>query len=320
VRRDLWIRVVSFMLVLPACKCGSDDKIEFVPVDTNGEAKPDTEYDPTVKPVYPTDAKVSPLAEKLCAVLQTLPVARRRECCKTDTGVMLTSECVRNLSGAIALDAVTIDEAKIAPCEAAMNKVYEGCDWVGGLNQPTPPECLGVITGKVKKGDRCRSSLECGEGMRCQGSGPTDPGKCLEPLPEGRLCNTAVDTLATYTRQDDLEIRHPGCQGFCDRNRCYNAVPIGGECKVNVHCGRGHRCKEGKCVGEEHAQLGETCLGGDCAPGLRCAASKCVVPKAAGEPCGTDFDCKAACIDGKCATSCAGLPMILRPKTSTKAQ
>lgn len=311
--------MLGAVIALSACKCGEDDKtkVEFVPLEKGAENAPNTRYDTDVKPVYPINAPTSPLAERLCAALQSVPVQRRRECCKTDTGVMLTSECVRNLSGALALNAVSIDEPRIAACEEAMAREYRGCDWVGGISRPTPPECLGLIAGKIAKGAPCRSSLECGEGMRCQGSGPTDLGKCGEPLIEGRLCNTAVDTLAAYTRQDDLELRHPACQGFCDRNRCYNAVALGGECKVNVHCGRGNRCVRGKCVDDPHAELGEECLGGDCAPGLRCSGKVCIVPKAAGEACSTEFDCLASCVDGTCAQSCSGLPLILRPKTST---
>lgn len=319
-RRDLWIRVVLFACSLPACKCDTDQTaVEFKPVDTNGMA-PDTVYDPNVKPVYPADTKPNPLAERLCKVLQTLPVERRRECCKTNTGVILTSECVRNLSGALALDAVRVEESEIASCEAAMTKEYAGCEWVGGLGQATPSECLGIVHGKLSKGAQCRSSLECPEPLRCLGSGPTDLGRCGEPLSQGKLCNTAVDPLAAYTRQDDLEDRHPACQGFCDRNRCYDAVPIGGECKVNVHCGRGHRCKDNKCIEDRFAKEGDACLGGECEPGLRCSQKKCAVPKAAGESCANDFDCRASCVSGKCATSCTGLPMILRPHTSTAAQ
>jgi hypothetical protein len=301
-----------------ACTCGEEQKkpVEFVPLDTKtGGAE--TLYDTNVKPVYPADAKPHPLAERLCAALQTMPVSRRAECCSVKPGVMLTNECVRNLSGALASSAVSLEESEVAACEEAMKKDLEGCDWVGGLNREPPSACLGVINGNIKQGEPCRSSLECGDGFRCLGSGPTDLGKCGPPLPAGRLCNTAVDTLATYTRQDDLETRHPACQGFCDRNRCYDAVATGGECKVNVHCGKGNRCKDGRCIAQRFAALGELCLGGDCPPGTRCAGKKCMTPMNEGEKCVTDFECKGACISGKCAKSCSGLPLIFRPVTKT---
>jgi hypothetical protein len=126
-----------------------------------------------------------------------------------------------------------------------------------------------------------------------------------------------VDPLAIYVRQDDIDTRHPNCAGYCDRNRCYDAVTAGGACTLNLQCGRDHRCKDGRCVAEAYAQLGEACQGADCAPGLRCAGKKCIVPKAIGESCANDFDCNAACIDGKCARNCANLPPVLRPTTKT---
>lgn len=318
-RSDLWIRYVSLAVMLAAgCKNEREKKpVTFEPVDTTKSGPGETLYDTNVKPVYPSDAKADPLAERLCAALHTVPVTRRAECCNSKPAVVLTSECVRNLSGALALKAVRLDEAKVAACEAAMQKDLEGCDWVGGLNREPPAACLGLVDGTLKQGEPCRSSLECGEGFRCLGSGPTDLGKCGPPLGPGRLCNTAVDTLATYTRQDDLELRHPACTGFCDRNRCYDLIATGGECKVNVHCGKGSRCKDGRCVAEPYAAMGELCLGGDCPVGARCAGKKCIIPKPAGETCTSDFECKAACVGGKCAQSCSGLPMIFRPGTAT---
>ena len=58
-----------------------------------------------------------------------------------------------------------------------------------------------MVVGKLNKGDRCRSSLECAGSLRCQGSGPTDVGTCASARPTGP-CSTAVDALAGVLRLD----------------------------------------------------------------------------------------------------------------------
>ena len=42
---------------------------------------------------------------------------------------------------------------------------------------------------------KCRSSLECAEGARCNGAGPTTPGKCGPPKANGLPCGGATDRL-----------------------------------------------------------------------------------------------------------------------------
>jgi hypothetical protein len=276
-------------------------------------AKDEALRDPSVKPVYPQDTPPAPIAEKLCAALHEIPVNRRAACCEEKPGIVLTSECVRNLSGALANKAVSLDEGEVEACRAAIEHAFEGCDWVGPYNRPPPKACLGIVHGALELKSPCRSSLECKPGLRCLGSGPTDVGQCGPPFPIGRLCNSAVDTLAVYTRQDDYEEAHPACAaGWCDRTRCEELRAEGGACRANPECGPEARCKDGICTKGRVAAAGESCLGGDCGEGLRCVNGKCAKPKPLGAACESDAECNAACVEKKCAKSCTPFPQ-LRP-------
>jgi hypothetical protein len=267
--------------------------------------------DDPIRPVYPTEVKdVPPIVERLCDVLHGLPKRRKAECCGRQPGVVLTSECVRNLAGALADGAIELRETNVDACENAMKSSHQGCEWVGPHPPEVPEACLGLLRGMRQQNEVCRSSLECGHGLRCLGSGPTHAGRCTKPPGVGSLCNTAVDPLAVYTRQDDFELRHPSCaDGFCDRNRCVDKIRTGGGCKANEQCLVG-RCAEGRCVDEPTADVGEACLGGDCIEGTRCVDGKCAELKPLGAACNSSAECTAACVDGKCNLGCDDAPLL----------
>lgn len=274
-----------------------------------------------VKPVYPTSKATAPsaIASRLCDALHTVPVTRRAECCQRKPGIVLTGECVRNLTGALNSGAVTLDEAAVAECRTAMQKAHEGCEWVGPHGLPLPDACVGILHGTLEPGAQCRSSLECKDGLRCLGVGPTDPGVCGPPARAGAFCETAVDPLAVYVREDGYETRHPACAGFCDRNRCADPVDVGAACRTNAECGRDRRCTDRVCVEGARAKAGEACLGGDCERGLRCVDRRCARPKPAGEACAKDAECLAACVragasaEGACGRSCDAFAPIRPP-------
>jgi hypothetical protein len=270
-----------------------------------------------VRPVYPVDDQPPDLlAERFCRAVYLLPAERRAACCGGEAAPTLASECARTLSYALRSKAVTVDEKAVAACEAGQARAHEGCDWVGPLGASLPPACAGLLHGTLAAGTRCRSSLECQDGLRCRGVGPTDPGTCGPPLVEGARCNVAVDTLVTYARQEVwTEAAHRECQGYCSRRACRAAVPEGGACTVSGECGAGHRCLGKHCVAGGLAQAGEECSADECAPGLRCSQNRCLAPKPAGQPCKTPFECAGGCVNGKCATQCSvGLPAPARPK------
>jgi hypothetical protein len=248
--------------------------------------------------VYPLDAGApDPLAQKLCAALHDLPEQRRSACCNAQPGIVFTSECVRMLTGALRLRAVNVDAADVDRCVAAMGREHEGCDWVGPYPPDPPKECLGIFHGTLARGARCRSSLECVDGLRCQGSSPMALGRCGPPRADGEACGAAVDPLVGYTKQSPEAPAHQECAGFCDHLRCAAKVANGGACKFAAQCAEGG-CAHGKCAPSVPAKAGEPCPTGECDDGSRCLDGKCVQRKPSGAACKVDFECLGACLKG----------------------
>lgn len=271
-------------------------------------------------PLYKAQVtRAHPLAARLCRAIHTLPAERRAACCGLPVGLNAAGLCEAALTDALADGAITIDDAELARCESAMAAAHEGCGWIGPLGTAVAPECARLIGGTRASGEACRSTLECVAGLRCAGGGVNDAGKCAPPAPDRHLCNFSVDALVTYARQDGWPIEHPECLGYCERNRCAAPVALGEPCQSNAMCGRGNRCSEGRCVGGARGQLGDACLGDDCAFGLRCYGRRCGQPKALGEACSSPFECLADCVDGRCAMGCGQLPPILRPRPAPAA-
>lgn len=268
--------------------------------------------DDEIRPVYPkTNEPPDPLASKLCEALHVLPAKRRAECCAQPAGFSLEGECARTLSVALRDKAVTVDPAAVDACAAAMARAHEGCAWVGPAGAPLPAECDGLVRGTLEEGKRCRSSLECVDGLQCQGVGPTDAGQCAKPKAHGNVCALAVDTLASFTRQDSFATRHPECAGHCAYRRCEEFVAVGGDCKTGAQCGPGKLCSGGKCAEGTLPGEGAACASGACAKGLRCAGGKCAGLKKEGEACESDVECRGGCVrgdggkKGTCGMKCA---------------
>ena len=194
--------------------------VSVASVASAGPAAPAFEVD-DVRSVYPLDAgSPDPRVVRLCSALQDEPLRRRAECRHTTPGVVVTSECVRMLATAVRDGAVTLGEGDVDRCASAIDRVFAGCDWVGP-NAPQPPgECQDLLRGTLLAGARCRSSLECLEGLHCDGLGPTHAGICRAPQAEGASCHESVDPLAVYARQNAYEAHHPECRGPCVRRRC----------------------------------------------------------------------------------------------------
>jgi hypothetical protein len=244
-----------------------------------------------------------PLAAELCAALHDLPAQRRAACCAAPGGIVITGECTRVVSAALRAGAVRLDAGAVAACRAALARSLDGCDWVGAFNVTLPPACAGLLHGTLTAGAVCRSSLECAGDLRCRGAGPTQPGHCGPPLAAGAACGLATDTLAVYTRADDVERAHPECAGYCERHRCHDAIAPGGACTLTSQCADGAHCRAGRCAPGRWASDGESCTGGDCAPGSRCVANRCLAPRTSGA-CTSDFECRGGCVAGQCGPRC----------------
>lgn len=248
-----------------------------------------------VKPVYSAfEGAALPVAQKLCAALHDLPGQRRAACCKGGTGISFASECIKIVSAAVRSGGVQLDAAAVDRCVAAQEKALQGCSWVGGNEKPVIAECADLFVGHRKPGEVCRSSLECGEGLRCQGVGPLNPGRCGPSRGPNQVCLTAVDSLAIYTRAR-LESQHPECTGYCGNRKCEVAKALGAACTLSYECGSKNHCDGHRCIAGPKAAKGEPCSGDVCGAGLRCVSGKCLEPKQDGEKCSRDQECLGGC-------------------------
>lgn len=282
----------------PACKCARSGAV----------APPDAgEDEDQVRPVYSLEGPVAPLAAKLCEALHKLPEERRAQCCPGGSGITVLAQCTGTLSSALRLGAVTLEAEAVDRCASAMAAAHEGCAWVGPNPLPLPEVCTGLLKGTLGAGAHCRSSLECQDGLRCAGAGPTDLGRCAPAGPPGTPCELAVDALAVYARQD-LARGHPECDGYCQRRACWPPLD-GGSCLLDVQCPRGTHCGGGACVAGPVALAGEACSAGGCQAPLRCVQGSCRAPAPEGTPCTVHQECLGACIpaDGgsRCGAGCA---------------
>ncbi|HVY44546.1 MAG TPA: hypothetical protein VHB21_01655, partial [Minicystis sp.] len=213
-----------------------------------------------VRPNYPiTHDPPDPLAEKLCEALYKVPNDRRAACCNGVRQPDFTHECARVLSYALKVKAVTVAEADVAACRAAVDKQHEGCDWVTPLPQGSPEACEDVVKGTLHEKAKCRSTLECSGALTCVGVGPTTLGTCEKPAKVGAFCGTGVDPLASLVGARGYEKAHPPCDGVCYRNRCVAPREVGAACKSAVECGPGRHCLDEKCSDKPLPAVGQPC-------------------------------------------------------------
>ena len=291
------------------------------PVATPAPA-PKPEAEPSFpEPVYPrTNDPPDPLAQRLCDAIHTLPARRKADCCNGEPSVTMVDECARTLSYALRSKAVTLDPADVDRCADAASKALDGCGWVTPLSAAVPPECSGIVKGAVKGGDRCRSSLECEGGLHCHGVAASDTGRCGRPRETGS-CSRGIDTLASHTRQSDVERSHPECAGHCNGRRCEADLAVGAACVTSVACGAGRLCIDKRCSDTPLPKAGQKCLQGACADGSRCLSGTCITPRKEGESCAEDVECPGVCDKapgapkGTCARLCAArIPASIPPK------
>ncbi|MFT3774862.1 MAG: hypothetical protein QM820_56665 [Minicystis sp.] len=311
----------------PAASSAAPATTTTATATTSATAGGNAPQDRELQPVYPVDAGApDPLAQKFCEAVHILPDKRAAECCGPGGAAAQTmaGQCVRTLSFALAQRAVTLAPADVDQCVEAMTKATAGCDWVTPFGGAVlPPACEGIVKGALAEKAQCRSSLECQGNLRCQGLSTIDLGKCSPPKAVKEPCNLATDMLASFTRQDHVDRDHPECDGYCSRSRCEAAVAEGGACKSDLACGKG-RCADGKCANAALPAAGEACSG-ECAYGARCLKGKCVAPKAEGEACTANEECRGVCdrgdagAGGHCQKTCpvVRLPILKNVPTAT---
>lgn len=261
-----------------------------------------------MQPVYAgAPAKLDPQARALCRALHGLPEERRASCCGGAPGATLAEECTRVLSLALASGNVQLDGARTSTCLAAQDTALQGCGWLGPTSPALPEACQGLTTGKLERGARCRSALECRIGLRCRGLGPTEPGACDTAGATATACDLGADPLAVYLRQDGRG--HPECSGACVRRTCVAAAALGEGCTFAAQCGPEAHCAGGRCAAGRNAREGEACVVGACEPGAVCHDGTCLRRKPEGATCRVDEECVAACLrpdggEGVCGMRC----------------
>jgi hypothetical protein len=323
-RDMLKVRRVAVLLALftaAGCKGSSPTGVADAAASSTASASaapptapaPGSDDSDEVRPVYPIDDQPPlPLAVRYCDAIKTIAAKRREACCPGAPYYSSTTQCVRTLSAALRAGGVTLADADLGACEAAMTKATEGCDWVTSTGANVAPECADIIRGTLGDGKTCRSSLECTEGLRCRGLGTTRAGRCGAPLPAGTMCNISADSLVSFTSQYGYEQHHPECAGYC-RRQCMDAVADGAACTASLECGTKGYCARGRCT-HTAPGAGDACTD-RCGGGARCIQGKCAAVKGGGESCAQDVECRGRCVrddagSGRCGPDC---PSFLKP-------
>ena len=174
-----------------------------------------------LSPVYPRLPVQRGDAEQLCEVFQRLPRERRAACSDSATGVTFERPCSQVVSAALASGALQISPDDSRACQRTWRARYADCASMNAIESHAADSCWRLWRGQISLGGTCRSSLECEDGLACNGVGPFDAGVCTKPKSSGASCGRSIDVLAAYVPHD--EAKHPECEGNCVRGRCQSA-------------------------------------------------------------------------------------------------
>src|SRR5262245_29428087 len=264
------------------------------------------------KPAGAAASPLDPLAQRLCDALYTQPLKRRSECCPGSGSSNVAPLCGQQLSAAIRRGSVRVEAAAVDRCAEETRSELEGCSWVNPLLPPLPHACSELAQGTLPAGAKCESSLECADGLHCNGVSPVSQGVCSSPSAARASCTVPADNLSALLRARD-DPRHPECQGRCVKGQCLPWAEAGGACVSSATCVPELNCIAGHCEKKALPKAGEPCPGKTaCDSGAYCsAAGQCVALKGAGEACSQPFECRGlVCTktpgesSGKCGNPC----------------
>jgi hypothetical protein len=163
--------------------------------------------------------------------------------------------------------------------------------------------CDSVLLGQQTEGQACRFSVECKEGLACEGYAIGVDGVCKKPPKVGETC--IIQRFGNILNVTAVEPHHPACVAgaWCDGSKCQPRVAAGKACGGSASCTPGLSCVMGKC-GNPGA-TGATCTAtGDCAFGSWCdhsasgapaAPGKCAETRPVGAQCPSNDACKGRC-------------------------
>jgi hypothetical protein len=159
--------------------------------------------------------------------------------------------------------------------------------------------CNAVLLGQQPEGKPCRFSVECKEGLACEGYAIGVDGVCKKPPKVGETC--IIQRFGNIINVAAAEPHHPACAAgaFCDGSKCQPRVAAGKPCGSSGSCASGLSCVMGKC-GKPLADGAACAVTGDCTFGSLCergadGGSTCAPRHAAGAPCTAAEQCKGRC-------------------------
>jgi hypothetical protein len=171
--------------------------------------------------------------------------------------------------------------------------------------------CDVVLQGSQPEGKPCRFSVECKEGLACEGYAIGVDGVCKKPPKVGEAC--IIQRFGNIYPVPAIDPHHPACAAgaWCDTSsaaKCQPRVAAGKACATSAACVSGLSCVQGKC-GTPGA-IGAACTtSDDCAYGTWCdhaSGSVCAAKRDAGAPCTVVEACKGRC-DMKKAVDAGGV-------------
>jgi hypothetical protein len=163
--------------------------------------------------------------------------------------------------------------------------------------------CDSVLLGQQTEGQACRFSVECKEGLACEGYAIGVDGVCKKPPKVGETC--IIQRFGNILNVAAVEPHHPACAAgaWCDGSKCQPRVAAGKACGGSASCAPGLSCVTGKCgtpgaIGAACNATSDCAFGTWCDPGASGAAGapgKCAERRAAGALCPSKDACKGRC-------------------------
>ena len=160
--------------------------------------------------------------------------------------------------------------------------------------------CDGVLVGSEAEGQACRFSVECKEGLACEGYAIGVDGVCKKPPKAGEAC--IIQRFGNILNVAAIGNHHPACAPglACEASKCQPLAAAGKACSATSSCTAGLACVGGKC--EKPGVEGTACnTSADCAFGTFCdpiaksGTTTCTAKRAAGGACTSAEACKGRC-------------------------
>jgi hypothetical protein len=240
----------------------------------------------------------------------------------TAQGVGDSAGCAVTLQDSVDAGFATVDDAKVAACEAAFAADVAAVKTCSGERtvrfvQSLNKVCEDAIVGKQADGAPCLSDRDCVTGLACRGVAPGTPtkGVCQPPKALGEVCGPLEQNPDAAVAAPTVP-NHPACaaDAYC-AGKCFPLLELGEDCEFAEAC-RSGVCRD-VCVdaadvggGQEGFQCDHD---DDCDVGLYCKPSEladetftCVPRLPTGTACTSDQGsvCVGGCISGACAPLC----------------